>query len=376
MELEFTTDQEDLRDSVRAVLERECPIGLVRSVVEDHTSADALWKQMGELGWPALTVPEDHGGLGLGWVELAVVVEELGRAVAPGPFVATVGLFLPAVHATADTAQLGRLLPDLADGSLTGALALTESGGGSEVAAVQAEAVRDGAGWRVSGTKTAVLCGDVADELLVVAREPGTAGDDGVVAALIPRAEVAVTPERPLDASRGLVDVALDRVPVDADRVLGQPGPSTARALRGAVEAGTVALAVEIVGTCQTILDVTLDYAQQREQFGVPIGSFQAIKHKFADMLVSLERARATSYFAALCVAENDPRRSIAASTAKAAAGDCQQLLTKEGIQIHGGIGYTWEHDMHLYLRRAKTDAALLGNTHEHRARIAALLGL
>jgi alkylation response protein AidB-like acyl-CoA dehydrogenase len=116
---------------------------------------------------------------------------------------------------------------------------------------------------------------------------------------------------------------------------------------------------------------VTLEYAKQREQFGVPIGSFQAIKHKFADMLVSLERARATSYFAALCVAENDPRRSIAASTAKAAAGDCQQLLTKEGIQIHGGIGYTWEHDMHLYVRRAKTDAALLGNTHDHQARIA-----
>jgi alkylation response protein AidB-like acyl-CoA dehydrogenase len=307
----------------------------------------------------------------LGWVELAVVVEELGRAVAPGPFVATVGLFLPAVQATADAAQLARVLPRIAEGSLTGALALTEADGGSDPATVRAEAVRHGAGWELSGTKTAVLDGDSADELLVVAREPGTQGDDGLVAALVPRAAATVTPEAPLDATRGLVHVTLDGVSVGADRVLGQPGPATARALRSAIEAGTVALAVEIVGTCQTIFDVTLEYAKQREQFGVPIGSFQAIKHKFADMLVSLERARATSYFAALCVAENDPRRSIAASTAKAAAGDCQALLAKEGIQIHGGIGYTWEHDMHLYVRRAKTDAALLGNTHEQRARIA-----
>jgi alkylation response protein AidB-like acyl-CoA dehydrogenase len=371
MQLEFTADQEELRDSVRAVLVRECPIRVVRSVVEDGAAPDALWKQMVELGWPALTVPEADGGLGLGWVDLAVVVEELGRAVAPGPYVATVGLFLPAVQATADAGQRARLLPQIAEGSLTGALALTEAAGGSDPATVQARAVRDGTGWRLAGTKTAVLSGDVADELLVVARQPGSEGDDGVVALLVPRAAVSVSPERPLDATRGLVDLTLDGVRVDADRVLGEPGPATAAALRGAVEAGAVVLAVEIVGTCQAILDVTLEYAKHREQFGVAIGSFQAIKHKFADLLISLERARATSYFAALCVDEHDPRRSIAASTAKAAAGDCQQLLSKEGIQIHGGIGYTWEHDMHLYVRRAKTDAALLGNTHEHRARIA-----
>ena len=135
-------------------------------------------------------------------------------------------------------------------------------------------------------------------------------------------------------------------------------------------------LAVEIVGSSQAILDVTLDYAKQREQFGLPIGSFQAIKHKFADMLIALERARATAYFAALCVAEDDPRRAIAVATAKAAAGDCQRRFGKEGIQILGGIGYTWEHDMHLYVRRIKTDAQLLGTAHEHRRRIAELLGL
>ena len=138
----------------------------------------------------------------------------------------------------------------------------------------------------------------------------------------------------------------------------------------------TTALAVETVGAAQTIFDVTLAYAKQREQFGVPIGSFQAIKHKFADMLIALERARATGYFAALTIAEDDDRRALATSTAKAAAGDCAALLAKEGIQIHGGIGYTWEHDMHLYVRRVKSSALLFGNAAQHRARVADLIGL
>jgi alkylation response protein AidB-like acyl-CoA dehydrogenase len=146
--------------------------------------------------------------------------------------------------------------------------------------------------------------------------------------------------------------------------------------VRRAVEEASAALAVELVGTCQTIFDVTLEYAKQREQFGVPIGSFQAIKHKFADMLVALERARATAYFAALTIAEDDERRAVAVSTAKAAAGECARLLAKEGIQIHGGIGYTWEHDMHLYVRRARSSALLFGTAADHRARIATLLGL
>jgi alkylation response protein AidB-like acyl-CoA dehydrogenase len=152
---------------------------------------------------------------------------------------------------------------------------------------------------------------------------------------------------------------------------------STPRSSRSrALEEATVATALEIVGAAQTIFDVTLEYAKQREQFGVPIGSFQAIKHKFADMIVSLERARATGYFAALTIAEDDPRRTSATSVAKVAAGDCQRLLAKEGIQIHGGIGYTWEHDMHLYVKRVKSLEPLFGSSSTHRARIADLLGV
>ena len=376
MELEFTPEQEELRDGVRALLDRECPMSLVRSVVEDGAVPEALWKHMVELGWPALTIPEPLGGLGLGPVELAVVIEELGRAVAPGPFVPTVCQFAPAVREAGDAAARERFLPGVADGSLTGALAIAEPGRPADPASVRALATPDGDGWALSGTKTAVLGGDRADEVVVVARLPGTEADDGILAVVAPRTALEVTPWRALDPTRGLVTMRLDGARVAGERLLGEPGPGTAARLRRALEEATVALAVEIVGTCQTIFDVTLEYATQREQFGVPIGSFQAIKHKFADMLIALERARATSYFAALCEAEDDPGRAIAASTAKAAAGDCQRRLAKEGIQIHGGVGYTWEHDMHLYVRRVKTDAQLFGTAHEHRARIASLLGL
>jgi alkylation response protein AidB-like acyl-CoA dehydrogenase len=376
MQLEFTSEQEDLRDSVHLVLERECPMTVVRAVVETGVAPDALWKHMVELGWTALTVPASAGGLGLGAVELAVVVEELGRVVAPGPFLATATQFTAAVREAGDDTQQQRFLGPIVEGTGTGALAITEPGVAADPIAVRAQATRDRGAWTLSGTKTFVLDGDTADEIVVIAREPGTIGEDGVVALVTPRDALSVTPRRPLDPTRSLVDLGLDGARVPDDRRLGDPGPRTVMALRRAIEEATAMLAVEIVGASQAILDVTLDYAKHREQFGVPIGSFQAIKHKFADMLIALERARATAYFAALCVAEDDPRRAIAVATAKAAAGDCQRRFGKEGIQILGGIGYTWEHDMHLYVRRVKTDAQLLGTAAEHRARIAKLLGL
>ncbi len=385
MELEFTSDQDDLRDGVRAMLARECPPGLVRTIVEDrfrgdtgpHPSTAHLWEQMVELGWPALTVPEAHGGLGLGTVELSVVLEELGRVVAPGPFVPTTTQLVPAVLEVGSAAQQAQFLGAVAAGTCTGALAVAEVGTGLDPASVATTATPgDDGTWVLSGTKSAVLGATEVDELVVVARTPGSLGDDGVGAFVVPTSAVAIDAITALDRTRGLGTVHLDDVRVAEDRCLGAPGPMTAAALRRAVDVAVMGLALEAVGTCQTIFDVTLEYAKQREQFGVPIGSFQAIKHKLANMSVALERARATGYFAALTIAEDDPGRSLATSTAKAAANDCQRLLASEGIQIHGGIGYTWEHDMHLYVRRVKTDAALFGSTAEHHARIADLLGV
>jgi alkylation response protein AidB-like acyl-CoA dehydrogenase len=374
--LEFTTEQDELRDGVRTVLTGECPMSLVREVVEKGATADALWSRMVALGWPALTVPESAGGLGMGAVELAVVVEELGRAVAPGPFVPTVTQFAPVVAEAGSPEQQERFLGAVAAGECTGTLALVEASGAVDPARIVATAEPDGTRFVLRGTKTMVVEAATADEVVVVARRPGTQGDAGVGAFVVPRADVGVEPVEALDGSRHLARVVLDGVRTGADRVLGEPGPATATAIRRAVELAVTALSIETVGAAQTIFDVTLEYAKQREQFGVPIGSFQAIKHKFADMLVALERSRATSYFAALTIAEDDDRRAAAASMAKAAAGDCAARLAKEGIQIHGGIGYTWEHDMHLYVRRVQSNAVLLGNAAQHRARVADLIGL
>jgi alkylation response protein AidB-like acyl-CoA dehydrogenase len=176
-----------------------------------------------------------------------------------------------------------------------------------------------------------------------------------------------------VDTSRPLVHLRFEDVSVGADRTLGSPGAS-AEALERALDVARVALALETVGVCQALLDKSVAYARQRIQFDRPIGSFQAIQHKCADMLVAVEKARAVAYFAMMTIGEDDPRRRLAASMAKSAAGDCQRLLCKEAIQIHGGTGYTWECDVHLFVKRAKTDAALLGSAADHRARVATLL--
>jgi alkylation response protein AidB-like acyl-CoA dehydrogenase len=376
VQLDFTPEQDELRDGMRAMLTNECPMALVREVFEKGIRPDALWAHMVELGWPALTVPETAGGLGLGAVELAVVVEELGRVMAPGPFLATVTEFAAVVHEVGDDAQRHRFLGTVAAGETTGALAIAEGSGSFDPAQVTATATTDGDDVVLAGTKHFVLDGATADEVAVVARAPGTTGDDGLGAYVVPGSQLAAEPIAALDRSRPIATVALDHVRVPRDRVLGVPGEASAPGLRRAVEEATVALALEIVGTCQTIFDVSLEYAKHREQFGVAIGSFQAIKHKFADMAILLERARATGYFAALTIAEDDDRRSIATSMAKAAAGDAQARIAKEGIQVHGGIGYTWEHDMHLWVRRVTSNAALFGTAAEHRARVATTIGL
>ncbi|MDQ1433914.1 MAG: hypothetical protein QOF59_730 [Actinomycetota bacterium] len=376
MELELTADQEELRDSIRAVLSRESPVGLARRVVDDGSRPDALSATLAELGWSGLTVPESDGGIGLGMIEAGILAEEVGRVIAPGPLLATVTQFVPAVREIGTPEQRARFLGAVAAGEISGSLAIAEQRGSFDPAAVTATVVLDDTHAALAGEKRFVVEGDAVDELVVVAREPGTSGDDGVHTLVVPVASVRTRPVHALDGSRRLAHVDLDGVRVERDRLLGDGRATSAPALRRAIEEATVAAALEIVGIAQTIFDVTLEYAKQREQFGVPIGSFQAIKHKFADMIVSLERARATGYFAALTIAEDDPRRTSATSVAKVAAGDCQRLLGKEGIQIHGGIGYTWEHDMHLYVKRAKSLEPLFGSSTTHRAHIADLLGV
>ena len=375
MDLALSEDQQALQESARAVLERECPMALVRRVVEEGKDTDELWNRMVELDWPALAVPEPYGGLGLGFVELAVVAEQLGHVLAPAPFQATAVQFVATIEAAGSEEQRERFLGGVARDGLVGTLAVAEAGGSFDPADLATTATPDGDDWLLSGEKHYVFDGTRAEEIVVAARLSGTSGDDGVGLFVVPQAQVESEPMVNLDASRSYATVALDSARVDARRVLGRPG-SMAPAVRRVVQEATASLAVEMVGTCQAIFDIVRAYVSEREQFGVKIGSFQAVKHKMANMYVALESARATAYFAAAAIAESDVRRDVAVAMAKASAGDCQKLLTQEGIQLLGGIGYTWEHDMHLYVKRAKASAALFGTAGEHLETVAQLIGM
>ncbi len=377
MDLELSEDESALRGNVRAVLASACPPAFVRATFEGEGDAAALWAQMVELYWPALAIAEEHGGLGLGFVEVALVAEELGRVVAPGPFLATVTQFAPAVREVGAGGSLASdLLARVAAGEVTGTVALAERGRWSPAAVAATATEVDGA-WALAGVKDAVLDGATADEVVVIARAPGTSGASGLSAFVVPGAQLVATPRRTADPTLPLADVTLDGVVVPADRVLAAPGTDgVAAALDRAGQEATVALAVVTVGACRTVFETTLEYTKVREQYGRPIGSFQALKHRLADMYLAIERAGSLCWFAALTIAEEDPRRAEAASMAKAAAGECQRLVAQDGIQLHGGIGLTWENDLHFAVKRAIAAGALYGNDVHHRSRLAAMLGL
>ncbi len=327
MDLEFTPDQLELRDNARSVLASECPPSLVRGVYEGEADGDKLWRTLVDLGWPAIGIREDAGGLGLSFVEVGLVVEELGRVVAPTPFLPTVTQFAPLVRGTAFESQV-------AEGAITGAAMFDDK---------------------------LVLGAATADEIAVV---------DGDRVLVVPAAAATITPVVALDPTTPLARVEFDKDALGADRVL--EGIDIERARDEAV----VAMAWSTVATCRAIFEQTLEYAKQREQFNKPIGSFQALKHRFANMYLEVEKAAALCYFAALTISEDDERRTVAASMAKSGASECQRLVARDGLQIHGGIGFTWEHDLHFWLKRAKAGDALLGNGAHHRARLANLMGL
>ena len=345
MLFEFDSDQRLWQDTVREAVARECPPALVRSVAEDDADPAALWKFYVGLGWTELTDPADA-------VELAIVLEELGRATDPTPYLATMTQFAP-------------LAPGVADPGQTGAAVLGGTGGGPEGqgggkstgqgSGNRIAAHRDGAGWLLDGTARYVLDGDRADRLAVVT-------EAGVF--VVPASEVTATRTPVFDPVPHIAEVALTQVRVDEqDRTGADPERARHIALTG--------MALTMVGACRRILDLTLDHVRTRHQFGAPIGSFQAVQHKAADMHVAVERARALAYFAALTIAADDPRRREAAAMAKAAAGECQSLVFRHGLQLFGAMGFTWENDLQFALKRAKAGELMLGRAAEHRAQIA-----
>jgi alkylation response protein AidB-like acyl-CoA dehydrogenase len=381
MDLELSEEESELRENVRSVLAGVSPPAVVRAVFEGKGDGSAVWDRMVELYWPALAIPEAHGGLGRGFVEVAIVAEQLGRAVAPGPFLATVTQFAPVVRELGGESPLASdLLSRVAAGEVTGTVALTEGGGDWAPTSVTATAESTATGWTLHGAKATVLDGATAAEVLVVARLAGTEGPDGLGVFVVPQADLAApaaTPRPVVDPTLPLADLVLDGVVVPAERVLAVPGSAgVAEALERAGHEATVALAMVAVGACREIFEQTVEYAKVREQYGRPIGSFQALKHRLAEMYLEVERAASLGWFAALTIAEQDPRRADAASMAKAAAGDCQRLVVRDGLQLHGGIGMTWEHDLHFLLKRAMAADTLYGNAVHHRAQLARAMGL
>ena len=324
MIFEFDSDQRLWQDSVREVLTKECPAAFVRSVVDDGVDPDALWRTYVNLGWTELTEPSAA-------VELAIAVEELGRACDPTPYLATMTQFAPLAAGFAGPGESGAAV----FGGVT--------------------ARRDGTGWLLSGTARHVLDGDRADWLAVV-----TAAGVFVVSA----AEVTASRTPIFDPVLHVADVSFPDVRVTHQN-RGAAEPERAR------DVALTGLALTMVGACRRILELTLEHVRTRRQFGAPIGSFQAVQHKAADMHVAIERARALAYFAAMTVAADDQGRRLAAAMAKAAAGECQSLVFRNGFQLFGAMGYTWENDLQFALKRAKAGELMLGGAAGHRAMIA-----
>jgi alkylation response protein AidB-like acyl-CoA dehydrogenase len=365
MDFELDADQRELQAAAQAIIAKECSPAFVRSVADEGADASPWWKTLVSLDWPALAIDEAAGGLGLTWIELAIVLEELGHAVDPSPFLATTTQFVPVVRHCADTDQARAWSSAVAAGRVTGTLAV--DGAHGDPGAVPAPAVRAepaGDGWRLTGSVRYVIDADRADELAVAAST-----DDGVGVFVVPQEAVSTTRVAAFDETVHVVDLELDDVAVDGERRL--RGPDIEAGLVRAIEEATLGVAITTVGACQRILDLTLDHVKQRHQFGKPIGSFQAVKHKAADMYVAVERARALAYFAALTIVESDDRRPLAVSMAKAAAGECQHVVFRHGLQLFGAMGFTWENDLHFVLRRAQLGGLVFGRTSAHRRRIA-----
>ncbi len=370
-----------LRRSTRDFLAKECSPKVVRKLMEGSGYDAAMWKKIADLGWTALGIPEEYGGAGT-FLDLVVVLEEAGRALLPGPFFATMGLAVPAILEAGTEAQKKEALGAIAQGSARATLAFTEPSGRWDAGSVSLKATRAGGGWKLEGVKLFVPDAGVADYTVVVARtrgdgRPRSEDEDGITLFLVKGrpAGMTVNPLETLDMTRRWGEIRFDDVQLGDDAVMGAPNKAWPH-LKRALEQSTAALCAEMVGGVQKVLETSTDYAKTRQQFGKPIGIYQAVSHKLADMLVLSESGRSATYYAAWAVDADAPDRSLASSMAKAYVSDAYRKVAGDGIQVHGGIGFTWEHDMHLYFKRAKSSEVTLGDATYHRELVAQALDL
>jgi alkylation response protein AidB-like acyl-CoA dehydrogenase len=377
MNFGFNEEQELLRNTARKFFENECPSDTVRRLMETPEGINAeLWKKLAEQGWLGLIYPEQYDGMALGLVDLVVLMEEMGRAVAPGPYFSTVLLGGLAVLEAGSDAQKKEWLPKIAAGDRRVALAWMEPSAQLGPAGVTLTAVEKGGRYTLSGTKLFVHDAHTADALVVAARTGPGAGADGVSLFLLPKGTkgLAVTLLPTMDQTRKLCEVACADVTVAPTRCSagGAGGVPLARVL----DRATVGLCAEMCGGAQKVLDMTVEYAKIRQAFGRPIGSYQGVKHKAADMLVDVENSKSITYYAAWAMDEDAAEGPLAVSMAKAYVSDAYRRVSAAGIQLHGGIGFTWEHDLHLYFKRAKGSEFTFGDATHHRERVAQLVNL
>jgi alkylation response protein AidB-like acyl-CoA dehydrogenase len=367
----FSEEQDMLRQSARAVLEKECPSTVVRKIMEDERGFDPiLWKKMAELGWLGLVVPEQYGGGGLSYVDLVLIMEEMGRVVLPSPFIWTV-MFAEAVKRAGSDQQKASLLPKIASGELIATIAYLEPSALWSAEGIRMAARRDGSGYVLDGTKLFVNDGHVADCILVAART-GDAGVRGITlfALETKRSGIAITRLTTMDQTRKLAEVKFNSVKADGADVVAEAGNGW-DVLSKVIDRGKVMIASEMMGGAQKVLEMTVDYAKVRVQFGRPIGSFQAVQHKCANMMIDVEGAKSAAYYASWAVSNEVAEAPLAAALAKAAASDAFRRVSADGIQLHGGIGFTWDHDMHLYFKRAKSSEFTFGDANWNRELVA-----
>jgi len=367
MRFAFTDEQEEFRAVLRRFLENKSPTTAVRRLMETEDGCDrVVWKQLsGELGLTAIHIPESYGGQGYGHVELCIALEEMGRALLCAPYFASTVMAATAILHGGTEDQKRALLPDIANGETVATLAVAEDSGQWNAAGVAATATSSNGSFRLDGAKSFVLDGQTADLIVVAARAPGSVDDEGLsLFTVAADADGLVrTPLETLDPTRKLARLGFEGTPAE---LLGELGVG-AVALSHTLDVCAIALANEMVGGAEKLRETAMDYAAMRMQFGRPIASFQVTKHKAADMLIDVELAKSAAYYAAEAADVNDPDLPALASLAKARASEAYMQMAIHAVQIHGGIGFTWDNDTHLWFKRAKSSEVFLGDPAYHR---------
>ena len=367
MQFSFTNEQEDFRAILRRFFSTRSPTSEVRKLMETEAGFDRDgWKKLNqELGLTAVHIPEEYDGQGFGCVELAIVLEEMGRALVCAPYFSSVVLGATAILNAGTDAQKRKLLPGIASGDATATLAFTEDSGQWDGASVTMTATEANGGWKLNGTKSFVVDGHTADLIVVLARLPGSTGRDGLTLFTVrgDAAGLKRTPLKTMDPTRKLARLQFDNV---AAELLGEAGKAAAP-FDKTMTLAVVCLANEMAGGADQLREAALDYAKMRMQFGRPIASFQSMKHKQADMLVDVELAKASAYYAAAALDAGDAELLAIASLAKANSSEAYMQTAIHAVQVRGGIGFTWDDDTHLWFKRAKSSEIFLGDAAHHR---------